>query len=118
MKDDKKEEVYYVGLDHATEFRREVLETAKAVVETISHHGRIRDIQDDKLKLRTQLAHIVYQIKEDLHSLEVKLPKRDVQVSAPAPVISVASKKRPLGDHRLDKIESALQEIESRMRSL
>ena len=114
-KDEKKDETYYVGFPDAVILRKEVLETARAVVKTLQMHARIKELQDEKLKLRTDLAHLVHQLKDELHKLEAHLPARDLN-AVPPPVKAVVPRK--VVDHRLDKIESALSEIEQRMRSL
>jgi hypothetical protein len=113
---EKTDEMFYVGFSDAATLRRSVLETARAVVQTVHMHHRIRELQDEKLKLRTDLAHLVHEIREDLHKLEHALPKRDVTAHAPAPVQRAAPRR--VADHRLDKIEAALAEIEQRMRSV
>jgi hypothetical protein len=118
--DDKKSEsdAFYVAVTNATEMRRAVLETARAVVYTVHVHNRVRDLQDEKLKLRTDLAHVVRELKEHVHKLETVLPHRDVS-SAPLPAaVSKSIKKATTPDHRLDKIEAALSEIEQRMKNL
>lgn len=112
--EEKSEESFYVGLPDSAMLRRSVLETARSVVETVRLHSRVRELQDEKLKLRTDLAHLVHEIRDELHKLEGALPKRDGPV--PAPVQRAIPKR--VSDHRLDKIESALAEIEQRMRSL
>lgn len=117
-KEHKKEEAYYVGIRDSTQVRREILETARAVVQTVSAHTRIRDIQEEKLRLRTELAQLIRHIREDLHKLEHVLPEPKGPVpDVPAAQI-VSTKRKPAPDHRLDKIELALREIEQRMRSL
>lgn len=114
--DEKPEDAYYVGFGDSTTLRRSVLETARAVVQTVHLHSRVRELQDEKLKLRTDLAHLVHEVRDELHKLEGALPKRE-GVPTPAPVQRIAPKSR-VQDHRLDKIEAALSEIEARMRSL
>lgn len=114
-KEAPQEEAYYVGIDGSVELRRNVLESAKIVVQTVSAHKKVQQIQDEKLKLRTKLVHVIHDLRRDLHDLHVKLPKREVpevRASAPAPV----TKRRT--DSKLDKIEAALAEIEARMKSL
>lgn len=107
------EESYYIGFQDSQIVRKSILEAAKATVHTAHAHSRVRDIQDEKLKLRTELALVVKQIKDDLVKMGNIMPKRDVTVDAPTPI-----KRRVIADHRLDKIESALNEIEMRMKSL
>ncbi len=111
-----KEDAYYVGLGDASVTRRAVLEAARAVVQTVSQHSKIRDIQEQKLRLRTDLVHTVRMIREGLHKLEAAIP----QPHGPVPEVAapIVIRKRVVNDHRLDKIESALSEIEQRMRSL
>lgn len=113
---EKSEDSYYVGFSDAAALRRSVLETARAVVQTIHLHSRVREIQDEKLKLRTDLAHLVHEIKDEMHKLENALPKREGGPAPTAHVQRIAPKK--VQDHRLDKIEAALSEIEQRMRAL
>lgn len=113
---EKGDEAYYVGFSDAPGMRRAVLETARSVVRTVQLHSRVRDIQDEKLKLRTDLAHIVHEIRDELHKLEERLPKRDTPI--PASPITRATPVRRVADHRLDKIEEALSEIEQRIRSV
>jgi hypothetical protein len=112
------EEAYYVGIEGSVELRRTVLETAKNVVTTVSAHKKIQAIQDEKLRLRTQLVHVIHDLRKDLHELHVKLPKREVpEVRTPTPMTASTAKRRA-GDSKLDKIEAALAEIEARMRQL
>jgi len=113
---DKPEDAYYVGFGDASLLRRSVLETARAVVQTVHLHARVREIQDEKLKLRTDLAHLVHELRDELHKLEACLPKRE-GIPTPAAVQRVSPKTK-VHDHRLDKIEAALSEIEARMRTL
>lgn len=105
---------YYVGIEDPSQVRRAILETAKAVVLSAGMHHRVLDLQDEKLKLRTQLAHTVKEVRTDLEKLESILPHRDVQPNVA--IVRAATTKR-VADHHLDKIESALQEIEMRLRS-
>lgn len=112
-KHEEKPDVYYVGFTDSISLRRVVLETAKASVEVMHSHSRIREIQEQKLKLRSELAHILKDMKDSLQKLRTFLPDRDV----PMP-IAPAKKKVVERNHRLDKIESALSEIEHRLQTL
>jgi hypothetical protein len=62
------------------------------------------------------LVEIVHDIRKDLHGVRGKLPKRELP-HAPLEAAPVKAKK-PVAEHKLDKIEQALAEIEARMRTL
>ena len=107
------QDVYYVGFQDSDGLRKSVLEAAKEVVKTAKAHSRLRDIQDEKFKLRTELSATLKEAKESLAKLQNLLPYKDI--TAPPPDLP---KRRITSEHKLDKIEEALQEIESRMHSL
>jgi len=109
----EQKDVYYVGFQDSDGLRKSILEAAKDVVNTARAHSRLRDIQDEKLRLRTELAVAVKDAKESLAKLQGVLPYKDV-ANPPAE----QPKRKIISDHKLDKIEAALQEIELRMRSL
>ena len=112
------EEAYYVGIEGSVELRRHILETARETVLTVGSHKRIQQIQEEKLKLRSHLVRIIHDMRKDLHDLNIKLPKRDIPEEVHKHHQHTASPKKKPVDHKLDKIESALAEIEARMKQL
>jgi hypothetical protein len=104
----------YVGFPDPVGVRRPLLEAAKAAVETGRAYERIQAIQDRKLETRTALAKVLGELRESTAKLQTVLPRRDIKDT---PTVLPAPKKKVL-DHRLDKIESALAEIEQRMKTL
>lgn len=116
-KESQQEESYYVGIEGAVPLRRQILETAKGVVHTVGAHKKLQDIQEEKLRLRTELVRVTHDLRKHLHDLQEKLPVKDLP-SAKQPIHGHGTRKKQSSDHKLDKIEAALAEIESRMRSM
>ena len=110
---EKKDEAYYVGFQDPSSIRRTILETAKASVMVLRVHGRVKQLQDEKLRVRSELAQVLHELKSDFSKLEMLLPHKDIE-----PPKTPHTKRHTIAEHHLDKIESALSEIERRKRTL
>jgi hypothetical protein len=108
----------YVGLRQPDAIRKPLLEAAKTAVASEKHYETIRALQEQKLAVRGQLAASLKEVRDELSQLQMILPERDVRdLPTPAQAGAPVAKKK-IVDHRVDKIEAALAEIENRLKTL
>lgn len=108
----------YVGLRQPDAVRKPLLEAAKAAVASEKHYETVRSLQEQKLAVRAQLAASLKEMRDELSQLQMILPERDVRDVQTPLKAAPADQKKKVVDHRVDKIEAALAEIENRLKTL
>jgi hypothetical protein len=103
----------YVGLPDPAAVRKPLLEAARVAVGTGRMQGTLLHLQDQKFAVRTDIARVLKELRDELARLQMILPHRDLKEAPPPPAV-----KKKVLDSRVDKIAAALAEIEERMKAL
>lgn len=123
---------YFVRIDNPSDLRKQVLENSKSVIESLRRFEKIKDMRAEKLNNIIKLKQIMSEIFELTSRLRSTMPqakmtptlkKRPMKkaeksqlMKMPAAKPISAPKARPSND--LDKLESELSEVESRLSKL
>jgi len=119
------EEEFYVGIKGATGIRRELLGSSKDIIHILKNYDRVNDIRREKAENVIRLKGLIAEIRRLNEILKEKIPQ-DVRATPPKsiPVEKTTPKKvitKPVvskKDARVHKLESELNEIESRLAKL
>ncbi len=119
---------YFVRIDNPSDLRRQILENSKSVIESLKRIEKIRDIRADKYNNIVKLKEILSELFELTSRLRSSLPQPKMSPVIKKKVFKKAAEKtqttavRPAApkakSNDLDKLESELSDIESKLSKL
>ncbi len=123
--------LFFVQVKEPNEVRRNILETLKGIVEVLKRFEKFKHIRHEKLEKINHLRVLLKQANKMLGDLRSKLPQTNLRATvareAPKPKVHHKKKKRAKSAEEkapkretteLDKLESELNAIESKLKSL
>jgi len=124
----KTQETFYVGIREPTTFRKDLLGCSKGILTSLKRFESFKDLRNEKIKHVLDLKRVVKEINIIVSKLKSSLPKtslRNLPVEKKE-IIEEATKKinkvsrtkvkKPQDD--LDKLESEIGDIESKLEEL
>ena len=127
----KREDILFVEVNEPEEVRRCVLESLKDIVESLQRFEKFKDIREDKIENINKLGQIVKEtgklvsdLKNSLPGAKIRaiklsrheLPEKKKPAARKNTAVAEEKKEKPLTE--LQKLESELSEIESKLNSL
>ena len=108
---------FYASIPEPTEFRKDVLLTQKAIIDSLRKHEHIRALRAEKEMRISELKKMLTQLKVISGKMKSSLPAQAVR-KAPAKSAGKAPRKETVGQSKIDVLESELSKIESKLSSL
>ena len=120
---EKNAQEFFVGIENATEVRRDLLESLRTVIKALQAVYRIRTIRKDKDAAIGELRKLLRDTLAEFSKINVELPKVRQQKPVPEPVKRVIPPPQPKPapppqDTELDKLAAELNAIEDQLRGL
>ena len=79
-KEDKRNEVLYVGLPSPIELRRTILEATKDAVEMLQKYEKFRAVREEKITTVNQLQEQIREVTKLVNKLKSEMPKVDIRI--------------------------------------
>jgi cell fate (sporulation/competence/biofilm development) regulator YmcA (YheA/YmcA/DUF963 family) len=131
----KSKDIFFVEVREPEEVRRNILESLKEIVESLQRFEKFKETRKDKLDKVNKLRKIVKDTSMSILDLKKSLPEAKIRavrsVSKIAEKEKASGKKKPVARKKifkeetkekpmteLQKLESELNEIESKLESL
>ena len=125
-------QLFFVQIRDPVEVRRNILETLKEIVEVLQRFEKFKQMRHEKLEKINHLRVLLRQANRMLGDLRGKLPQTNLRaaIAREAPVQSVHHKKKKKSKTQeekapqkkeltqVEKLESELSAIESKLKSL
>jgi hypothetical protein len=110
--------IYYVGIEDPTDFRRELLSSAKGIIISLKKYERIKDNRIMKVKLFSQLQVYIKEINVLMKKLDGYLPEtklRHLPVEK-QPIKKTKSKKESKAEEKKKTEEEKPKKLEKPVR--
>ena len=127
--EEENKDIFFVEVEGPEEFRRNILESLKDIIESLQRFEKFKETRKDKINHINKLREIVKGTNELVSDLKMSLPEtkiRAMKVSKPTEkketvigkkkIESGVTKVKPMTE--LQKLESELNEIDSKLESL
>ena len=121
----KEENPLFVGVTNGEELRRSMLECSKGILESLKRYEQFKNIREEKGKLVTQLKSDIKGVSRLINSLKTQLPKikdagikKEKTKKAEVEVPQKAGIEKPRAQTEIEKLESELNDIESKLDGL
>jgi len=111
-------QVFYASIPEPTEFRKDVLLTQKAIIDSLRKHEHIKKLRAEKEMRIGELKKMLAQLKLISNKMKSALPAHAVKRKEPAKKSAGARKETVQRQSKMDILEDELSKIESKLSSL
>jgi len=123
MKKEKQEEgVYFVQLNDPNILRKKILESSRETIEFLKRYEDLKFIRKEKHRNMLKLKEDTDKMIELILTLKTALPKSNIKLKDEPRQVMVEKKgveiRKPVPTSEIEKLESELEEIESKLRSV
>jgi len=114
---------FYVGVKEPVSLRRNLLESSKAIVQSLKDYEKLKSIREERHKKILEFKEKIDEILVLLSGLKEHLPrhklKEDVYAKSKAEKTKKGTKKKAeIKIDEIERLEKDLAEIESRLKSI
>ncbi len=115
-------EIFYVSINNSRNLRKNILETSKSLIENLHSFEKFKNIRAEKLKAMEELISLFKEINDISSQVKIEMPKIKLptlrKFKKEEKKKEVEKKVKKEGDDELAKLESAIQQIESRLNDI
>ncbi len=112
-------EIFYVSINNSKDLRKNILETSKSLIENLHSFEKFRTIRAEKIKAMEELIVLFKEINDISSQVKIEMPKIKLptlrKFKKEEKKKEVEKKVKHESDDELAKLESAIQQIESRL---